>query len=251
MNLKLTVAILAAGKGTRMKSDLPKVLHPVGGEPMLIHVVHLAEDIGADQVIAIIGHQKERVIDAIKSTETQWVVQEPQLGTGHAVQQVEPLVKGSDGDLLVLSGDVPLLRQKTLEALIQSHGSSHRAATLLTANFSDPSGYGRIVRNEQSELLRIVEDKDCTLEEKKIHEINAGIYIFRIAHLFEALKQVKNNNVQQEYYLPDVLPILVEQGEHVGLEVLADPMEIQGVNTPEQLKEINRIFRTRYENIHD
>ncbi len=245
----LIVAILAAGKGTRMKSDLPKVLHPVGGQPMLLHVIRLAQSVGANRTIAIIGHQKERVIEAIQDTGAEWVVQEPQLGTGHAVQQVEPLVKDLDGDLLVLSGDVPLLRATTIERLIQSHRQNEAAATLLTAQFSDPSGYGRIVRDKQNGLAKIVEEKDCSPDEKKITEINAGIYIFQIRPLFQALSRIDNTNAQGEYYLPDTLPLLLDQGYRVGLEILQDPLEIQGVNTPEQLKEINRIFGTRYENI--
>ncbi|MFQ6614622.1 MAG: NTP transferase domain-containing protein [Fidelibacterota bacterium] len=248
MKNPLIVAILAAGKGTRMKSDLPKVLHPVGGEPMICHVIKLALKIGADRVIAIIGHQKDRVIDTIRDTGAEWVIQEPQLGTGHAVQQVEPLIDGKNSDLLVLSGDVPLLREQTLNRLMQTHRRSGAAATLLTARFPDPTGYGRILRNAGKGLRRIVEDKDCSPEEAAIHEINAGIYVFRTGPLFAALKSVNNQNAQGEYYLPDTLPILISRGYQVGLEVLQDPLEIQGVNTPQQLKEINRIFGTRYEN---
>ncbi|NOZ75988.1 MAG: NTP transferase domain-containing protein [FCB group bacterium] len=248
MEKPLIVAILAAGKGTRMKSDLPKVLHPVGGKPMVLHVIRLARNIGADRVIAIIGHQKKKVIETICDSGAEWVVQEPQLGTGHAVQQVEPLLKDQQGDLLVLSGDVPLLREYTLNQLMRAHRQSGAAATLLTAQFADPSGYGRILRNKDNGLERIVEDKDCSPEESVIREINAGIYVFQVGPLFEALKQVNNQNAQGEYYLPDTLPILISGGFSVGLEILQDPLEIQGVNTPQQLNEINRIFRTRYEN---
>ncbi|RMF08798.1 MAG: UDP-N-acetylglucosamine pyrophosphorylase [Candidatus Neomarinimicrobiota bacterium] len=247
MKRPLAVAILAAGKGTRMKSDLAKVLHPVGGKPMILHVVSTAQAVGAERVIAILGHQRERVLEVLVGTGAEAVIQDPQLGTGHAVQQVAPLLDEQKWDLLVLSGDVPLLRVSTLRNLLNRHRREGCGATLLTARLDDPQGYGRIRRDGAGHLEAIVEEKDCTPEDRSIREINAGIYLFQSEWLFKALRLVRNDNAQGEYYLPDVLPILRQWGREVALELLPDPIEIQGVNTPAQLKEINRIFRARYE----
>jgi len=244
MNLKrpLVVSILAAGKGTRMKSDLPKVLHPVGGVPMLVHVIDLADSLGAEKIISIIGHRRELVIDAIKNTRSEAVVQDPQLGTAHAVEQTENIAGEIDGDMLVLSGDVPLLKKETLERLLEEHYSKNAGATILTSIFDDATGYGRIIRNQDNTLNRIVEHKDCNEEELAVNEINGGIYIFNIRQLFKAIKKVDNNNIQGEYYLPDTLPYIQKEGFPVGLVISRDQNEIQGVNTIEQLNEINRIF---------
>ena len=239
---QLVVAILAAGRGTRMKSDLPKVLHEVGGKPMLVHVIDLADRIGADRIISIIGHRRELVQEAIKNTRSEFVIQDPQLGTAHAVDQTRELVESLDGDMLVLSGDVPLLRQDTIESLIKEHYEKNAGATLLTSIFEDATGYGRIIRNSDGTLNRIVEHKDCNEDELKVQEINSGIYIFNINELMRAIKKVDNNNKQGEYYLPDTLPFIQREGFPVALVVSRDQNEIQGVNTVEQLNEINRIF---------
>ncbi|MFH1853668.1 MAG: NTP transferase domain-containing protein [Candidatus Neomarinimicrobiota bacterium] len=240
----LAVVILAAGQGTRMKSPLPKVLHEVGGRPMLLHVTDLAHSIGADRIIAIIGHGREKVEAVLQGSGVETVVQEQQLGTGHAVAQTEPLLRDFDGDLMVLSGDVPLLSEDSLLGLLHRHISTGAGATLMTANFADPGGYGRIVRDQAGFLDRIVEHKDCTPEQLRITEINAGIYIFDSKTLFRGLKMIDNNNSQGEYYLPDALIHFPEFGRTVALELLDDPLEIAGINTQEQLSEINRIFMT-------
>ncbi len=239
--------ILAAGKGTRMKSDLPKVLHPVGGKPMLLHVVDLARKLGSQRIISIIGHKKELVIEALKPTGTEWVVQAEQLGTGHAVMQTAETLSDFSGDLLILSGDVPLLRPDTIRALLQKHRDTKAGATLLTAVFDNPEGYGRIVRNADGSLRAIVEHKDCTPEQLSLREINAGIYVMDSELCFKALKQINNDNSHGEYYLPDVLPYISEMGKTVALEIVPDHNEISGVNTPQQLAELNRIFHERYE----
>lgn len=239
----LIVSILAAGKGTRMDSDLPKVLHEVDGDPMLVHVIRLADSLGADRIISIIGHGRKLVREAIRSTRSETVVQEPQLGTAHAVEQTGALVGNIDGDMLVLSGDVPMLKKETLERLLDEHYRRKAGATLLTSIFEDASGYGRIIRKNNDTLDRIVEHKDCSVEELQVREINSGIYIFDIQQLFKAIKKVDNNNKQGEYYLPDTLPFIQNEGFPVALVVSRDQNEIRGVNTIEQLNEINRIFR--------
>jgi UDP-N-acetylglucosamine diphosphorylase/glucosamine-1-phosphate N-acetyltransferase len=242
----LAVAILAAGKGKRMKSELPKVLHPVGGKPMLLHVVELTRKLPADPIIAIIGHGQAAVRQALAGTPVKTVVQEEQLGTGHAVLQVEPLLKNFNGDLLVLSGDVPLLRLETLEDVLAAHYHRAAGATLLTAEVDDPTGYGRVLRRPDGTLDRIVEHRDCTPEQLAIREVNAGVYVFNTPTLFPALKTINNNNQQGEYYLPDALNYYIQNGIPVALQIVADPNEVAGVNTVEQLSEINRIFEQHY-----
>ncbi len=243
----LAVAILAAGQGKRMKSDLPKVLHKVGGQPMLLHVTGLAKAVGADRVIVIIGHGRKKVEALLAGTDVESVVQEQQLGTGHAILQTDSLLSDFNGDIMVLSGDVPLLTQNSLEKLLVRHYDSRAGATLMTANFDDPTGYGRIIRNADGYLDRIVEHKDCTSEQLKITEINTGIYIFTAKILFKSLKLIDNDNSQGEYYLPDALNHFPQFGYSIALELLNDPIEISGINTTEQLIEINRIFSIRKE----
>ena len=246
MENKLTTVIMAAGKGTRMKSDLPKVLHLVDGRPMVSQVIELGRKVGSQRIILILGHKKEIVIDAVKNDEVEYVVQEPQLGTGHAVQQTYPLLKEFKGSMLVLSGDVPLLRESTIKKMIKIQNNGNHGATVLTAIFDDPFGYGRVVRNENDTLDKIVEHKDCDEELLKIKEINAGIYIFDAESLFPALEKIKNNNKQNEYYLPDALKHIAESGKSIALHITDEPTEISGVNTIEQLAELNLIYKKWY-----
>ena len=243
---KLATLILAAGKGTRMKSNLPKVLHIVDAKPMLIHVIGLAKNINSERIINILGHKKELVIDAIKSEKVEYVIQEPQLGTGHAVQQTEALLKDFDGDVLVLSGDVPLLRKSTIEKMLKIHCEANIGATVLTAMFYNPHGYGRVIRKDNDTLDYIIEEKDCDDEQRKIKEINAGIYIFKSIELFPALEKIKNDNKQNEYYLPDALKYIANAGQSIALHITDEPIEISGVNTVEQLRELNLIFKKWY-----
>jgi UDP-N-acetylglucosamine diphosphorylase/glucosamine-1-phosphate N-acetyltransferase len=243
---QLTTVIMAAGKGTRMKSDLPKVLHLVNDKPMVYHIIQLSKSVGSKQIILILGHKKDLVIDSIKDENVEYVIQEPQLGTGHAIQQTYPLLKNFDGDVLVLSGDVPLLRKSTIEKMIEIHHDADYGATVLTANFDDPFGYGRVIRNENDTLDKIVEHKDCTEEQLKIKEINAGIYIFQAKSLFPALYKIKNDNKQNEYYLPDALEYITESGKSIALHITDEPTEISGVNTVEQLEELNLIYNKWY-----
>ena len=229
-----------------MKSDLPKVLHPVAGKPMLLHVIALAKTLAAQRIISIIGHGKEKVMEVLKDTQTEYVIQNQQLGTAHAVLQLEPLLKNLSGDLLVLSGDVPLLRKETVETLIQTHTRHQYAATLLTTVIPDPTGYGRIVRNKDGTLNKIVEHKDCSPKELAIQEINGGIYLFDVETLFPCLHLVTNDNRQKEYYLPDVLPLFINKGKTVALQMIPDSTEILGVNTIEELQRMNLLYQQRH-----
>jgi UDP-N-acetylglucosamine diphosphorylase/glucosamine-1-phosphate N-acetyltransferase len=240
---QLATVILAAGKGTRMKSDLPKALHKVNEKPLLMHVIGLAKKINSERIINILGHQKDLVIEAIASENVEYVIQEPQLGTGHAVQQTYPLLKDFDGDVLVLSGDVPLLRKSTIEKMLKIHREADNGATVLTAIFENPHGYGRVIRNNNDTLDYIIEEKDCNDEQRKIKEINAGIYIFKSKELFPALNKIKNDNKQNEYYLPDALKYIANAGQSIALHITSEPIEISGVNTVEQLRELNSIFK--------
>jgi len=243
---KLATVILAAGKGTRMKSDLPKVLHIVDDKPMLTHVIGLAKQLNSERIINILGHKKELVIEAIKSENVEYVIQEPQLGTGHAVQQTYPLLKDFDGDILVLSGDVPLLKKSTIEKMLRIHRDADNGATVLTAIFEDPHGYGRVIRKDDNTLDKIIEEKDCNDKQRKIKEINAGIYIFKSRELFPALDKIKKDNKQNEYYLPDALKYIAKSGQSIALHITSEPMEISGVNTVEQLKELNLTYKKWY-----
>jgi len=235
--------IMAAGKGTRMKSDLPKVLHKINGRPMVHYVIDLAKKLHSEKIILIIGHKKELVEQACADMGVEFVVQSPQLGTGHAVQQAEPLLKDFPGDVLVLSGDVPLLTDQTLRMLLESHQKSGAVATLLTSELDDPTGYGRIIRDETGFVKKIVEHKDAGPEELKVNEINVGIYVFRSPDLFAALKQIDNNNAQGEYYLPDVIPLFIRDGKKVNAVKTPNFDETRGINTVEQLKNAETIIQ--------
>lgn len=246
MNQKLATVIMAAGKGTRMKSDLPKVLNLVHDRTMVSHVINLSKSVGSERIILILGHKKELVIDSVKNENVEYVIQEPQLGTGHAVQQTYPLLKDFDGEVLVLSGDVPLLRESTINKILEIHHDANHGATVLTAKFNDPFGYGRVVRKNDDTLDKIVEHKDCTEDQLSIKEINAGIYLFKAKSLFPALKNIKKDNKQGEYYLPDALEHIVKSGKSIALHITNEPMEISGVNTVEQLEELNLIYKKWY-----
>jgi UDP-N-acetylglucosamine diphosphorylase/glucosamine-1-phosphate N-acetyltransferase len=242
---QLATVIMAAGKGTRMKSDLAKVLHPVNGRPMVQYVIDLAEAIGSEKTILVIGHQKEKVRDTCRDRKVLFAVQEPQLGTGHAVQMTEKHLPGYTGDILVLSGDVPLLTVETVTKLITTHQTHNAIATLLTAELNDPTGYGRVMRGKSGKVARIVEHKDASEQEREVKEINVGIYVFKASELFKTLKLIKNDNVQNEYYLPDVVKIYVDRGEHVVAQLASNFDETRGINTLEQLKTAETILNSR------
>lgn len=234
--MAIATVILAAGQGKRMKSDLPKVLHPLNNRSMIHYVIDVADAIDSVPTVLVIGHKKELVIRETKKRKVKIAVQEEQLGTGHAVMQTEEFFKDFDGHILVLSGDVPLLTENTIRKLNESHLKSNPYATLLTAVVDDPTGYGRIVRNSEGLVERIVEEKDADEKIKKIKEINVGIYIFQAKPLFETLPEVGNSNSQGEYYLPDVIKIYIENNLPVLPIITENIKETQGINDIEQLK---------------
>jgi UDP-N-acetylglucosamine pyrophosphorylase len=228
-----------------MKSDLPKVLHKINDRPMVHYVIDLAKELNAEKTILIIGHERELVKTACAGLPVEFAVQEPQLGTGHAVQMTEKMLSDFDGDILVLSGDVPLLTAQTMNALIQVHSQNDAAATLLTSDLDDPTGYGRVMRDADGSVYKIVEHKDANERERAVREINAGIYIFKAADLFRALKMVKNDNAQGEYYLPDVISIFISENKKVFAVKTDSFDETRGINTIEQLKEAETILTQR------
>ena len=243
------VIVLAAGQGTRMKSKLFKVMHPVMGRPMVGHVVNAAIDADASEVITITGHGAEVVRDYL-GEKSQYVFQEEQLGTAHAVMQAKDLLEGKEGTTLVLSGDTPLLRAETLQQLMAFHEEEEAKATILTALADDPFGYGRVIRTEDGLVSKVVEEKDASEDEKKVREINTGTYCFDNQALFQALEKVDNDNAQGEYYLPDVLEILKNDHEKVGAFQLDNMDEALGVNNRVALAEASRIMRERINEQH-
>lgn len=243
------VVVLAAGQGTRMKSKLFKVMHPVMGRPMVGHVVNAAIDADASEVITITGHGAEVVRDYL-GERSQYVFQEEQLGTAHAVMQAKDLLEGKEGTTLVLSGDTPLLRAETLQQLMAFHEEEEAKATILTALADDPFGYGRVIRTEDGLVSKVVEEKDASEDEKKVREINTGTYCFDNQALFQALEKVDNDNAQGEYYLPDVLEILKNDYEKVGAFQLDNMDEALGVNNRVALAEASRIMRERINEQH-
>lgn len=246
--MALAVIIMAAGKGTRMKSDLPKVLHSANGRPLIEYVIDTALSLVPHQTILIIGHLAELVRNATSRYPVTAVVQEPQLGTGHAVMQAEAALHDFDGDVLILSGDAPLVRNDTLNKLIGLHRAEHAAATVLTADLGDPTGYGRIIRENGTEhVLKIIEHKDASEEERKVREINSGVYVFDAKTLFRSLRQITTDNAQKEYYLTDVFGICFRNGEKVCAFKTEKPAEILGINTPEQLQEVEQELLSREE----
>jgi UDP-N-acetylglucosamine pyrophosphorylase len=248
MGNELAVVIMAAGKGTRMKNpDIAKVMYTLADKPMVEHVVDLSLALAATRVIAVVGWKKDTVIRHLENTRKAvlCVEQSPQLGTGHAVMQAGPALADFDGDVLVLSGDVPLLTYATARRLIDEHHSTGAAATVLTAILDDPTGYGRILRNEAGDVNGIVEQKDATPEEREIREVNTGIYVFDRSHLFGGLVHITPHNAQREYYLTDVFHYFREQDLLVRAVAAADPTEVRGVNTYDQLEEARAVLAVR------
>ncbi len=245
----LDVLILAAGLGTRMKSDLAKVLHRLDGRPLINHVCRTATALAPQSIYVVIGHQGEEVkaavLNELDEQQVVFVTQETQLGTGDAVNAAREYLQEKDSTLVVLSGDVPMIRPETLAALVQQHHRKGAACTILTVKLSEPAGYGRIVRGEDGLFERIVEQKDASDDEKQITEINAGIYCFDTRLLFSALSAVQNNNSQGEYYLTDVPSLLGDAGEEIAIFHYGDPHEIEGVNNRAQLADLERILQRR------
>ena len=242
----LVTVILAAGKGTRMKSKLPKVLHKAGGKPMLQQVLDAAQAAGAKRNIVVTGFGGETVREVMgEQAGVEYVTQAEQLGTGHAVLQAEPALKDEQGTVMVLCGDTPLLTGSLLKKLYDEHKSAGAKATVLTAIMPDATGYGRIIRAEDGSVLKIVEHKDATDAEREVREVNSGIYCFEAQPLFAALHQVGNDNAQGEYYLPDVLEILKKQGEKIWAVAADDYESTLGINSRQQLAGAEKILRRR------
>jgi bifunctional UDP-N-acetylglucosamine pyrophosphorylase/glucosamine-1-phosphate N-acetyltransferase len=240
------VVVLAAGKGTRMKSALPKVLHRAGDLSLIEHVFRAAAAVSPGSITVIVGHQADAVREALPiRLGLGFALQEPQLGTGHALLQAEPALRGRTGTVVLLSGDVPLLRGATLETLVRTHVGRGAAATVLTATVDDPHGYGRIVRDPDGGIAAIVEHRDANDDQRRIAEINSGIYAFDLAPLFEALRSIAASNAQGEYYLPDLVSIYRARGLPVETVVADDAREILGVNSRKELAEVTAILRTR------
>jgi bifunctional UDP-N-acetylglucosamine pyrophosphorylase/glucosamine-1-phosphate N-acetyltransferase len=241
------VLVLAAGKGTRMKSRMPKVLHAVAGRPMIDYVLDVAALVDPATCTVVVGHGAEAVTQALapRAGRLRFVRQEPQLGTGHALLQAEALFRGVRGTLVLLSGDVPLLRVETLRALLTTHTEARAALTLVTAAVADPAGYGRVVRHE-GEVARIVEHRDATPEERAIPEINAGIYAFDLEPLFPALSRIGSGNAQGEYYLTDLVALYHGEGRKVASLVVPDVHEVLGINSRAELATTSRrVWRAR------
>ena len=237
MKDKLYTLILAAGKGTRMKSDLPKVLHKINNKELIKYVIDQATDTGSDEIYVIVGYKRELVENAVKdySKNLFFVEQKEQLGTGHAVMMAEEDLKDKTGNIIILCGDVPLLKSETLKAFLSHHNSSKAAATVLTTEFENPFGYGRIITDVEGNITKIVEEKDANESEKSVKEINSGVYLIDCKLMFSALKQINSNNAQNEYYLTDVMSILKNQNKKISTFIIEDNNEILGINTLEQL----------------
>jgi len=244
----LAVIIMAAGKGTRMNNpDMAKVMYEIEGKPMVEYVVDLATTLRAERILVVVGWQKESVIGHLseKNPAVEFVEQTKQLGTGHAVLQTSEKLAGFDGDVLVLSGDVPLLTEKTAKALIGYHRASGAVATILTAEVDDPSGYGRIVHNEDGSVKKIVEHKDASKKELSIREINSGIYLFTKEKLFDCLERLSPNNAQGEYYLTDIFEMFWKNEWRVSAVKALDAVEVMGINDLQQLEVARKIVASR------
>lgn len=241
----LDILVLAAGKGTRMRSDLPKVLHPVGGKALVQHVVDTARQVGGEQILIIVGHGAEKVEERMAAPDVKFVLQAEQLGTGHAVQQALPQLRG-DATVLILYGDVPLTRAETLQKLIAQVSDTQMG--LLTVNMQDPTGYGRIVRDPLGKVVAIVEHKDANEEQKQIREINTGIMAVKARHLRDWLPQLQNNNAQGEYYLTDIIAMAKASGVSIAVEQPAAVQEVEGINNRQQQAALERYLQQQKAN---
>ena len=241
----LVAIILAAGKGTRMQSELPKVLHPVNGKPMLQWVVDAVRTANANRIILVVGHGSEEV--KINFSDCEYAIQEPQLGTGHAAMCCKEQLQNFHGDILVLGGDGPLIQASTITAMMKMHRTSNAAATLATSIIQNPTGYGRIVRDENNNFEAIVEHKNATAEQLKIREIYPSYAVFQSNLLFECLDNLQPNPLTKEYYLTEVPRMLKERGEQIEIVNSVNPSDTLSINTPEQLKEVEAILTARLE----
>lgn len=244
--MKLKAIVLAAGKGTRLKtegSDPPKVMREAVGRPLLSYVLEAISFIDKADTVVVVGYKKEDVMAAFRGYP--FAFQQEQLGTGHAVMSAEQMLGGFDGSVLICYGDMPLLTRRTYEFLIRTHEEEGNDCTILSSCSEEVLPYGRILRDAHGRFVRIIEDKDCTPQEKAIRELNTGLYVFNAAKLFPALKKLSNNNAQGEYYLTDVPEMLKSEGAKIGICMHALGDEIIGVNTLEQLKQVEAVLKSR------
>jgi bifunctional UDP-N-acetylglucosamine pyrophosphorylase/glucosamine-1-phosphate N-acetyltransferase len=242
---ELAVVILAAGKGTRMRSRLPKVLHPVCGRPILLHAVHMARELGAKRIVVVAGHGAAQVREALAGCEVDLCEQREQLGTAHAALQAEAALAGHQGPVVVMHGDHPLYRAATLQRLLDAFERDAPEVALLTAELPDPTGYGRIVRDAQGRVQRVAEERDADEATRRIREVNLAVYVSRGPYLFDALRKIGNHNAKREYYLPDLVDIALRSGGRVAALAVPDWLETLGVNDRAQLAEAERIMRAR------
>ena len=242
MNKGLAAVILAAGKGTRMKSALPKVLHPICGQPMLYYPLEAARLAGFKQLKVVVGHRAEKVSQTFPDGDLSWIQQTDQLGTGHALMCAADSLRGYSGALLLLCGDVPLLQAETLKQLQNYHSQQQSVVTVLTAQMPNPSGYGRVIRDGE-QILQIVEEKDADEQQRQVTEINTGTYLFDANFVLSALKGLNKNNAQGEYYLTDVVAAAVAAGQKTRALCVDDPTEVMGINDRCQLAEAEVLMR--------
>lgn len=240
--MKIKSLILAAGKGTRMNSNLPKVIHKVNGIPMVKKILSELKKINIEENILILGHKKELILE--KLDDIKYVVQREQLGTGHAIMQAKEMLRDYDGDIMILCGDTPLLKSETLKKMYEYHKKQEAVTTLLTSLYENPFGYGRIIK-ENEKVIGIVEEKEATEEIKKIKEVNAGVYCCDSKELFKALEKITNNNEKGEYYLTDIIKIQVSENKKVSSFILEDNEEILGVNSKIDLAKASKVLRIR------
>ena len=234
------IIILAAGKGTRMNSNIPKVLHKINKKSMLNIVIETSKKLNPEKIIVVVGYKKELIINTVNDSSITFVNQNKQLGTGHAIKQCLDEIKNFNGDILILSGDVPLIKYSTLNNFILKHKKKKSYASLITTSIKNPKGYGRIIKNESGQLINIVEHKDANKDELKINEINSGIYIINSKVLTKNIPLIKNDNAQKEYYLPNIFNFI--HTENTYIYKIDDFVEISGVNTIEQLKNIENSY---------
>ena len=241
--MSLKSIIMAAGKGSRMMSELPKVIHLAHSKPMVVRIIDALNALDVEENVLILGHKREKVLEVL-GNDISYVIQEEQLGTGHAVKQAEEKIKNYNGDILIINGDIPLIQKETLVNFYNEYKKENADGIVLTAIFDNPFSYGRIFK-ENDRVLKIVEEKEANEEQKKIKEVNAGVYIFKAQHLAYALGKINNNNEKGEYYLTDVIEILASENKKIISYSLEDSMEIQGVNSKVELALVSRVLRER------
>jgi UDP-N-acetylglucosamine diphosphorylase/glucosamine-1-phosphate N-acetyltransferase len=242
---RLAVIVLAAGKGTRMKSDLPKILHPLLNRPMVLYVLDIARALTPSRLVMVVGFGKDRVIEAVRADDVIFAIQDDPQGTGHAVLQTEAALKDFVGDVLILSGDVPLLPVSVLDDFLRFHYQSRAWLTLMTAELPDPTGYGRIVRDHQGFVTAIVEEKDAGDQIRSIKEFNSGIYLAQHQDLFQYLRRLKNDNAKGEYYITDLVRIALDQGRQVAAYKIDNANLVLGINTLDELAEAEEVLKHR------